>query len=313
MQCDLNLNNSAGGFIMNQFSFSTLISGYDFLEGPRWHDGRLWVSDFYTHKVIAVDMEGRVEIMARVEQQPSGLGWLPDGRLLVVSMGDKKVLRREPNGSLVVHADLSGIAGGPCNDMVVDRAGRAYVGNFGFEMSGGRLRTASLARVEPDGKVYEAASDLYFPNGAMITHDGRTLLVNETFGNRVSAFDILPNGTLGPRRDWASFGPLPEGDDFKTLIPQLKVAPDGGALDAEGNLWIADAIGKRALRVEAGGRVLEKISTGDMGVFACMLGGPDRRTLFLCVAPDSSGHHRQGAGQAAVWFLDVKVPGAGHP
>ena len=299
---------------MTTRNFSTLISGYDYLEAPRWHDGRLWVSDFYTHQVIAADMDGRVETIAMVAGQPSGMGWLPDGRLLVVSMRDRKLLRREPDGSLVVHADLTRIAGGPVNDMVVDARGRAYVGNFGFDLMGGApLETARLALVDPDGRVSVAAENLYFPNAMMITPDGRTLIVNETFGNRISAFDIKADGTLGPRQDWACFGPLPQGRELAEVFPQAKVAPDGGALDAEGAVWIADAIGNRVLRVAEGGRVLDEISTGKQGVFACMLGGPDRRTLFLCVAPDFHEHQRTNAREAAIWTVAVDVPGAGLP
>jgi sugar lactone lactonase YvrE len=299
---------------MTTRNFSTLISGYDYLEAPRWHDGRLWVSDFYTHQVIAADMDGRVETVAIVAGQPSGLGWLPDGRLLVVSMRDRTLLRREPDGSLVVHADLSGIAGGPVNDMVVDAQGRAYVGNFGFDLMGGApLETARLALVDSDGRVSVTAENLYFPNAMMITPDGRTLIVNETFGNRISAFDIRADATLGQRRDWACFGPLPQGRELAEVFPQARVAPDGGAMDAEGAVWIADAIGNRALRVAEGGRILDEISTGTQGVFACMLGGPDRRTLFLCVAPDFHEHQRTNAREAAIWAVAVDVPGAGLP
>jgi len=299
---------------MTTHQFSTFISGYAYLEAPRWHDGRLWISDFYTQQVIAADMDGKVEKIAAVPQQPSGLGWLPDGRLLIVSMLDRKLLRRESNGALAVHADLSGIADGSCNDMVVDKQGRAYVGNFGFDLMGGApMKTAKLALVDPNGKVSVAAEDLYFPNAAMITPDGRTLVVNETFGNRISAFDIKADGALGPRRDWAVFGPLPQGQDLAEVLPQCKVAPDGAAMDAEGAVWIADAVGNRVLRVAEGGRVLDEISTGNLAVFACALGGPDRRTLFLCVAPDFQEHLRKNAREAAVWAVEVAVPGGGLP
>ncbi|MFW6010876.1 MAG: SMP-30/gluconolactonase/LRE family protein [Desulfosalsimonas sp.] len=299
---------------MNRADLSLLISGYDFLEAPRWHEGRLWLSDFFLRRVITADMEGRTETITQVELQPSGLGWLPDKRLLVVSMLDKKLLRLENDGSLAVHADLSGIATGPLNDMVVDNNGRAYVGNFGFDLMGGAsLKTANLALVQPDGGVFTAAEGLYFPNGSMITPDGKTLIVNESFGNRISAFDIKNDGTLGPRRDWARFGPLPEIGDRAAAISQIKVAPDGGVLDAEGAVWIADAIGNRALRVKEGGVILDEIPAGDKGVFACTLGGPERKTLFICAAPDSSARRRKNAGDAEVWMTKVDVPGAGLP
>lgn len=290
--------------------FHVLLSGYSFLEGPRWRDGRLWLSDFYTHQVISCDMQGAVRLEAEVPGQPSGLGWLPDGRLLVVSMRDRKLLRREADGRLVTHADLSGIATGHCNDMAVDAQGCAWVGNFGFDlMGGGAVRTAALARVDPQGHVSVAAEGLYFPNAIMPTPDGRTLIVNETLGNRLSAFDIGPDGRLGPRRDWACFGPLVHSEKLDEYVARAQAAPDGGVLDAEGAVWVADAVGRRARRVAEGGRVLQEVSTGDQGCFACTLGGPDGRTLFLCVAPDFLEQRRSAAREAHIWTLPVSVPG----
>lgn len=295
-------------------AFTPLASGFSFLEAPRWHDGRLWLSDFYTHRVLTVDLAGRVETVAEVPQQPSGLGWLPDGRLLVVSMRDRRLLRREPDGTLVLHADLAGIAGGHCNDMVVDAQGRAWVGNFGFDLMGAATpQRATLARVDPDGRVHAAAEGLCFPNGSAITPDGRTLLVGESFGNRVSAFDIAPDGSLGPRRDWAAFAPLPTATDFMGVLGQLVIAPDGCTLDAEGCLWIADAIGQRVVRVREGGEFVQTLSTAPLGVFACALGGDDGRTLFLCVAPDFDEHARSTAREAQLWSVRVDVPHAGWP
>ena len=294
--------------------FSTFISGYSFLESPRWHEGRLWLSDFYTHQVLAVDRQGNVEKIADVPQQPSGLGWLPDGRLLIVSMKDRQLLRREPDGRLVVHADLSAVATGHLNDMVVDAQGNAWVGNFGFDLMGGApVQAAYLARVSPGGVVTVLPDALYFPNGAMITPDGRTLIVAETFGNRLSAFDLDSAGQPGPRRDWAVFGALPEGQDLAVVLPQASVAPDGAALDTEGAVWLADAVGRRVLRVAEGGVVLQEISTGRMGAYACALGGPARDTLFVCVAPDSSQQRRSVARESAVWSVPVAFPGAGRP
>lgn len=291
--------------------FSILTSGHAFLEAPRWHEERLWLSDFYAYQVITVDMKGHVEKMADVPQQPSGLGFLPDGRLLIVSMLDRKILRREANGDLVTHADLSRFATGHLNDMIVDAEGRAYVGNFGFDLMGGApLQLAMLARVDPDGSVHEAARDLYFPNGSSISPDGKTLVVGETFGNRLSAFDVLANGDLSPRRDWAVFGELPTLSDVPSTLGQLQIAPDGTALDAEGSIWTADALGNRVLRVAPGGKVLETISTGQMGCYACALGGSDGHTLFLCVAPDFHEDARKKAHESAVWTTTVSVPGA---
>lgn len=295
--------------------FSELIAGYTFFEGPRWHEGRLWLSDFYTHQVLAVDLAGRIEKIADVPQQPSGLGWLPDGRLLIVSMRDRKILRREADGTLVQHADLSSLASGHLNDMVVDGQGRAYVGNFGFDLMGGGTPTpANLVCVQPDGKASVAAENLYFPNGSMLTPDGKTLIVGETLGNRISAFDVAGDGKLGPRRDWAVFGDLPTATDVPGVLGSLKAAPDGAALDAEGAVWFADAMGQRAVRVAPGGKVLQEVPVGPaMGCFALTLGGPDRRTLFLCVAPDFHEAARTAAREAAIWTLTVDVPGAGTP
>lgn len=294
--------------------FSELIAGYSFFEGPRWHADRLWLSDFYTHQVIAVGLDGQVEQIAQVPQQPSGLGWLPDGRLLVISMRDRKILRRELDGRLVQHADLAGIASGHVNDMVVDAQGRAYVGNFGFDlMAGAAPALATLACVQPDGKVTAAAEGLFFPNGSMLTPDGKTLIVCETMGNRISAFDVHADGTLGPRRDWAVFGELPTATDVPGVLGSLKAAPDGAVLDAEGAVWFADAVGNRAVRMAPGGKILDSISTGNMGCFALTLGGPDRRTLFLCVAPDFHEAARTAQREAAIWTTQVDVPGAGTP
>lgn len=298
--------------MMTTRTLTPVVDGYTYFECPRWHDGRLWLSDFYSHQIITVTAEGKVEEIATVPQQPSGLGWLPDGTLLIVSMRDRTLLRLE-RGRLVEHADLSATTGGHINDMVVDRHGRAYVGDFGFDLMGGApFRSAALTRVDPDGTVSLAAEDLLFPNGAVITDDG-TLIVNETFGNRISAFDIQPDGSLGARRDWANFGPMPDTDDVHALVGAATVAPDGCCLDAERALWVADAVHRRCLRIAEGGEILEEISTGDEGVFACMLGGEDGRTLYLCVAPNFDETERSSTRLARLLSTTVDVPHAGTP
>lgn len=292
----------------------TVVDGYTYLEGPRWHDGRLWVSDFYTHKVFTVTTNGTTEDVATVPAQPSGLGWLPDGRLLIVSMKDRKLLRREPSGELVEHADLSALTTGHVNDMVVDAHGRAYVGNFGFDLMGGAtFRATTIVRVDPDGTASVAADDLMFPNGSVITPDGSTLIVDETFGNRISAFDIGPDGALGPRRDWANFGALPDTDSVQELVASAAIGPDGNCLDADGAVWVADAIHHRVVRVAEGGEILEEISTSDEGVFACMLGGGDGRTLYLCVAPNFDEAERSSTRLGRLVATTVDVPHAGTP
>lgn len=294
-------------------TLTTLADGYSFTECPRWHDDRLWFVDFYTYRVYSAAADGSdVRVEAEVPQQPSGLGWLPDGRMLVVSMKDARILRRETDGTLVEHADLSDHVGGHPNDMVVDRQGRAFVGEFGFDLMGGAsFRTSTLLRVDPDGAVTEVADGLYFPNGSVITDDD-VLLVGETFGNRVTAFDIADSGELVDRRVWARFGELSEETELEALLPELSVAPDGCCLDADGALWIADALASRVVRVTAGGEITDQIDTPS-GVFACMLGGDDGRQLFLCTAPDFHEEARKNAREAILMSTRVEVPRAGLP
>ncbi|HEY5334443.1 MAG TPA: SMP-30/gluconolactonase/LRE family protein [Mycobacteriales bacterium] len=291
----------------------TVVDGLSFSECPRWHENRIWFVDFYTSRVLsATESGGDLRVEAEVPNQPSGLGWLPDGRLLVVSMRDARLLRREADGSLVTHAELGPYVGGHPNDMVVDDRGRAFVGNFGFDlMAGGAVAPASLVRVDPDGSVTVVADDLWFANGSVITDDG-VLLVDETFGNRVSAFDITQDGELTNRRTWARFGDLPTDTDLALVLRQIAVAPDGCGLDAEGALWIADAHRGRLLHVREGGEILEEIDPGT-GVFACMLGGHDGRTLFACTAPDFQEQARRTAREGALVAIRVDVPHAGRP
>ena len=293
--------------------FKTLIGGLSFTECPRWHKDRLYFSDFYTQRVYAVALDGTMETIAEVPGQPSGLGFLPDGRMLIVSMRDRKIMRRELDTSLVEHANLSNLAPWHLNDMLVDSGGRAWVGNFGFDLMGGANVTATnLICVAPDGRATVAALGLGFPNGMVLTPNGKTLIVAESTMNRLSAFDLTSSG-LGTRWTWAAFGDLPTSTKFAELFSQVDVAPDGICLDAEGAIWVADAKNCRLIRVAEGGQILEVLQTDGLGVFACMLGGPDRRTLFACVAPtfheaEASANHR-----AAIWMIQVDVPGAGLP
>jgi sugar lactone lactonase YvrE len=292
---------------------NTVVSGLSFLECPRWHERRIWFSDFYTFRVYSAAEDGSdLRTEAEVPQQPSGLGWLPDGRLLVISMRDARLLRREPDGRLVPHADLADHVNGHPNDMVVDSQGRAFIGEFGFDLMGGAaLEPACLLRVDPDGTVSKVATDMWFPNGSVITDDG-VLLVCETFGNRVSAFDVTDTGALINRRTWARFGDLPTDPELEKALTQVVVGADGCCLDADGALWIADAVGARVLRVRHGGGIDEEVQTGT-GVFACMLGGVDGRTLFLCTAPDFDEAARKQAREASLLTTRVNSPHAGLP
>ena len=293
----------------------TVLDGMSYLEGPRWHAGRLYVSDFYTGDVVAVDLDGGAdpETVANVPAQPSGLGWMPDGSMLVVSMRDRRVMRVRDGAAPEVHADLSELAPWHLNDMVVDSRGRAYVGNFGFDlMSGAPIRTAGIIRVDADGSATVAAEDLSFPNGTVILPDARTLVVAETLGGRLTAFDLGDDGTLSNRRVWAKLSDTPDTEDLGELIAAGGVAPDGTALDAEGAIWAADALGGRVLRVREGGEILEQISPGT-GVFACALGGADGRTLVMCAAPSFAEHERRDTREAQLLACEVDVPRAGLP
>jgi sugar lactone lactonase YvrE len=287
--------------------------GYTFLECPRWHDGRVYISDFYTHRVLTIDSDGRATTVVEVPNQPSGLGWLPDGRLLIVSMKDHRILRLEPDGQLVEHADLTGLVTGHLNDMVVDAAGHAYIGNFGFDLMAGEPATATvLVKVDPDGSTSVVADGLMFPNGSVVL-DSSTLVVAESFGHRLSAFDIAPDGSLSERRDWVKFGEPPTSRDATEMFGEITIAPDGIGADAEGAIWVADAMNGRVVRVREGEGIVDEISTGGPGAFACMLGGDDGRTLFICAAPGFAEADRIGATDAQLLAVRVDVPHGGLP
>jgi sugar lactone lactonase YvrE len=278
-----------------------LLDGGTFFESPRWHDGRWWVSDFFGGAVLTVDAGGRTEEVLRLDGRPSGLGWLPDGSLLVVSMLDRRLLRLAASGGLAVHADIGGLCGGHANDLVVTAEGRAYVGNFGFDLDREEPRPTRLVRVDPDGSAHEAAGGLLFPNGSVVTPDGRTLIVGETFGRRYTAFSLEADGTLAGRRLWADLRPA-------------RIAPDGCALDAEGRIWVADARHGRCCRVAEGGAVLDEIALAEgLRCFACMLGGADGRTLLVCAAPDYDPGRRKAKREAVLLTTRVAVPHAGLP
>lgn len=276
-----------------------LVDGVDFGEGPRWRDGVLWYSDFHQRAIYRVTVEGeRSAVFSGLEDRPSGLGWLPDGTLLVVFMTSRRVMRDAGDGTLVEHADLSDIAAWHCNDMVVAANGNAYVGNFGFDLDAmSSFATADLALVRPDGSTAVAAEGMAFPNGSVITPDGSTLIVGQSFGGDYVAFTIGDDGTLTDRRQWAD-------------IPGT--APDGCTLDAEGGIWFSDALGSQVVRVEEGGRVTDRIAT-PQSTYACMLGGDDGRTLFTLCAPGSDPAEVAGAAAGAIYTTRVAHPHAGLP
>ena len=291
-------------------SLETMVGGGAFFECPRWHDGRLWVSDYWGYQVLAIASEGTTETVAQVPGAPSGLGWLPDDTLLVVSMLDTKLLREE---AAMPYADLSASSGPQSNDMVVDAAGRAYVSTIDFEAVA-EMAATTLVRVDPDGSVSVAAEGLLFPNGSVITPDGSTLIVAESWGQRLTAFDLQADGSLANRREWAGFAP-PQAPAGPGQPAQWGCAPDGITLDAEGAVWVADAANKRAIRVREGGELLEEIRAGDLDVIACTLGGDDGHTLFLCTTPDFRLPPEEAARTrpARILTCRVEVPHAGRP
>jgi len=300
---------------MNGRELVPLLEGGAFFESPRWREGRWWISDFYREAVYTVGTDGTEERVVEVEHQPSGLGWRPDGSLLIVSMKDRRVLRRDLDGSVSVHADLSAFTDSSLNDMVVDDRGRAWVGCFGFDlMSFADPQLAPLMRVDPDGTASLAADELMFPNGAVITADGKTLIVGETAGCRYTAFTILDDGSLTDRRVWAQLAPTPKLGALQEMLPQIAVGPDGCTLDAEGHIWAADEAGGRCIRIAPGGAIVDEIRTPEgLGCFACALGGDDGRTLLLCAAPDFLEANRRKARQAVLLTATVEVPHAGLP
>src|SRR5262245_10119366 len=274
-----------------------LVDGLAFPEGPRWHAGRLWFSDLHAHRVMTVDEAGRTEVIVDVPGLPSGLGWTPGGRLLVVSMTDRRLLRFE-SGALVEAANLSQLAAFHCNDMVVDGQGRAYVGNFGFDLlAQAAFHPAELILVTPDGQARVVATDMAFPNGAVITPDSHTLIVAESMGTRLTAFDIQPDGSLTNRRLWAAIAPL---------------VPDGICLDTDDCIWVASPPTSEVARIREGGEVLDRIAV-ETHAYACMLGGAARRTLFIATASthDPEMARRQCSGR--IETVEVAVPGAGWP
>lgn len=300
---------------MGERVLDTVLAEGRFFESPRWYDGRWWLSDFYDHRVLRIADDGTAETVMEVPGQPSGLGWMPDGSMLVVSMKDQRVLRRHPDGTVAEHARLSEHSEGHTNDMVVDAEGRAWVGDFGFDlMSMGDPSPTSLKRVDPDGTVVVAAEGLLFPNGMVVTPDGTTLIAGESAGSRYTAWTIQPDGSLTDHRVWAQLGPTPPLGTFAEMIAQLQVAPDGCTLDAENHLWAADALFGRCIRIAPGGEVVDEITSPDgLGMFACMLGGDDGRDLLICAAPDFFEHKRAHARDAVLLRTRVDVPHAGLP
>jgi len=280
----------------------TLMAGIAFGESPRWHEGRLWFADWGAQEVVALDPGGASEVVVRVgfPSFPMSIDWLPDGRLLIVSAREGLVLRMEPDGSLVTHADLGALAtrGLPWNEMVVDGEGNAYINNAGFDFPGGEFAPGTIALLTPDGSARQVADGIAFPNGMAVTPDNSTLICAESYGKKLTAFDVGADGSLSNQRVWADLG---DG------------VPDGICVDAEGAVWYADVPNRRCVRVREGGEVQQTIEL-DRGCFACMLGGADRRTLFM-VAQEWGGAENMQSGDRTglVLTIEAPAPGAGWP
>ncbi len=280
-------------------SVRTIVEGLSFAEGPRWHGGTLYMADMHGNRVLRIGERGGYEVVASLEGPVSGIGWLPDGRMLIVSMNDRLLMRQEPDGRIVVHGDLNSVAHWHANDMAVAANGTAYVGNFGFSLHPpGDFRSTSLARVAADGTVTAAADDLWFPNGIAITPDGRTLIVAESGAFRLTAFNVAGDGTLFNRRVWAQL----EGGQ----------SPDGICLDSEGAAWVALPTQKAFIRIREGGEVVETIAAAQIAL-ACVLGGPARRTLFMMSAGHTDPADCRADLTGTVTATEVENAGAGFP
>ena len=284
----------------------TLMKGLTFGEGPRWHENKFYFSDFYSHKVYSLDLSGKHEVIVEIPNQPSGLGWTPDGTMLIVSMKDRKLMSFK-DGLLTERADLTELSGFHCNDMVVDIDGNAFIGNFGFNTyDGEEIKPTNLILVRPGEEPVLAADNLFFPNGTVITPDNKTLIVGETYAARLTAFDKSEDGSLSNRRIWA---------DLKVNAEEGTVPlPDGMCIDEEGAIWVASPSTAEVIRVHEGGMISERIPV-QTNAFACMLGGEDRKTLFICTSNgsgvDPEAALREKSGKIEITQVDV--PGCGKP
>jgi sugar lactone lactonase YvrE len=293
---------------MGANTMRTVLDGLYFGEGPRWHEGALWFSDMHDHRVVRTPLDGTsTTVVSITHDEPSGLGWLPDGRLLVVAMETQKLLRVERDGTIAEHADLSGLARGSINDMIVAANGTAYIGDMGSRIHdpSSPRQPGQTIRVDPDGSVSCAADDLRSPNGHILTDDGRTLIVAESGGSCLTAFRVADDGSLHDKRMYAGLHPTKEG------IPVAP--PDGICLDRDGAVWVADPINAVVRRVLEGGDVTDTLTFDGVIPIACVLGGPDRRTLLICVAADWKRDVVMKARSGRIDAVDVAVPGAGRP
>jgi sugar lactone lactonase YvrE len=289
-----------------------LHTGGCFFEGPRWHAGRWWVSDMYGDTVLGLSPSGTVDVELPLPDHPSGLGWTPDGDLLVVLMQERTVVRVDGARRLSAYAPLAGYGRGPANDMIVDASGRAWVGFLGFDMNAGeKPETTDLVCIQPDGGTSRAADGLLTPNGLALIGHGRELLIAETFASRICSFRVDADGVLHQRRAWAQLAPPPPVYDLRSCLRALRVAPDGLAIDAWDHVWFADAAGGGCVRA-FGGAVLERVPPPPgLQIFACAVGGAAGNTLLMCCAPDAIEGRRRAAAQSVLITAQISAPGEG--
>lgn len=279
-------------------TFEVFVDGFAFLEGPRWRDGLLWVSDVNGKKVYTIAPDGGQTVMAEVPDRPSGIGFLTDGTPLVVSMRDKS-LKRIENGQLSLHSDISALVNGEINDMVVDKKGNAYVGSMGYDLFAGEdFKPGALILVKENGEAKEVADGLHFPNGPVVTSDGKTLVVAESWGKRLTAFNIEDDGTLSGQRVFADLG------DY---------TPDGITLDEEGGIWLAAFANDCFVRVKDGGEITDVIDLPGRRAVACTLGGEDMKTLYCMTFDGKMEDIGKGKKASRVETIRVNVAGAGSP
>jgi len=284
---------------MKELTTTVFADDFVFLEGPRWRGDKLWVSDMYANTVYTLTMDGKREKIIEVPERPSGLGWLPDGTFIIVSMHDRKIMKMV-DGKLEVHADISHLANSDINDMVVDKKGNAYIGNIGFNLfKGEKFKPTNFVLVKANGDASEVATGLAVPNGPVVTPDGKTLIVAESWGKKLTAFDIQDDGSLTGQRVWADL----DGS----------ASPDGICLDAEGAVWVANFGGDNFVRVLEGGEVTHSIKVDDRFPVACTLGGPDGKTFFGLTYQGSIKDVGSGKAASRIETVTVDVPASGSP
>lgn len=297
------------------YEFELIYTGATFIEGTRWHEGRWFYSDMYADAVCSIAENGSERRVEFKVSQPSGIGWLPDGTLLVVGVADKRIYRRQTDGEREVYVDLAEQPVAWLSDMVVGDDGHVWVSQIGFDVAAGAPPTpAEVLRIDPDRSVHVAAADLLCPNGMLITPDRRTFIVAESVGGRYRAFDLGPDQELSNPRVFSQLAPTPKTGSWEELAATMVATPDGCAIDSAGEIWGADLVGGKLVHLASDGAIIDTIPAPDGLTFvACALGGSDGRTLLLSAAPDFDETKRRGADDAVLFTTRVEVGRGGLP